>query len=100
VDQTRGIPATAERVIGRLRERKLERAWLHVDLDVLEQTVMPAVDSPGSPGLTFDALAALGRALVRSGRIAGLDVAIYDPELDPDGKYAPGIVACVAAMLA
>ena len=32
----------------RLEARDLERAWLHVDLDVLVENVMPAVDSPGS----------------------------------------------------
>ena len=25
--------------------------WVHLDVDVLDQTLMPAVDSPGSPGL-------------------------------------------------
>jgi hypothetical protein len=26
-------------------------------------------------------------------------VAIYDPDLDPDGRHASRIVACIAAML-
>jgi arginase len=97
--QRAGIAAAAARVVAHLEARALDRAWLHIDLDVLDQAVMPAVDSPGSPGLTFDQLADLGRALVRSGRIAGLDVAIYDPDLDPDARWAPKIVACIAAML-
>jgi arginase len=25
--------------------------WIHLDVDVLDQAVMPAVDSPGSPGI-------------------------------------------------
>jgi len=94
-----GVAATAERVLRRMRTRALDRAWLHIDLDVLDQAVMPAVDSPGSPGLAYDELADLVRALLRADRIAGLDVAIYDPDLDPDGRYAPRIVACIAAML-
>lgn len=94
-----GIAATAARALRRLADRELRRAWLHIDLDVLDHTVMPAVDSPGAPGLSYDELASLVRALVRAGRIAGLAVAIYDPDLDPDGRHAAGIVGCVAAML-
>jgi arginase len=35
-----GIEHTAQSVIGRLKERRLGRVWLHVDLDVLDQSVM------------------------------------------------------------
>lgn len=94
-----GVAATAARVVARLAERKLDRAWMHIDLDVLDESIMKAVDSPGSPGLTYEELAALGRALVGSGRIAGMNVSIYDPDLDPDGHTARDIVACLASML-
>jgi arginase len=66
---------------------------------VLDQTVIPAVDSPGSPGLDFVQLAELLSRLVTGGRVIGPDVTIYDPELDPDGSYLPGIVACLGAGL-
>jgi arginase len=98
--KARGVRWTAERALRRLAERDIGRSWLHVDLDVLDQTVMPAVDSPGSPGLTYAELEALVRSLLRSGRVAGLDVAIYDPDLDRDGRFARDIVACLAAALA
>jgi hypothetical protein len=32
--------------------------------------------------------------------VIGLDVTIYDAELDPVGKYLPGIVDCLASGLA
>ena len=70
--------------------------WLHVDLDVLDEGFMPAVDSPGSPGLSYDDLSELIGRLLASGRILGIDVAIYDPDLDPDGAYARRIVDCLA----
>jgi arginase len=50
------------------------------------------VDSPGSPGLDFAQLAELLSRVLSSGRVVGLDVTIYDPELDPDGEYLGGIV--------
>ena len=96
----RGVAEVAEAAIARLIQRDIGRAWLHVDLDVLDQSIMPAVDSPGSPGLTYDELSRLIGALIESGRIAGIDVAIYDPDLDPDRRHAPEIVAAIAAALA
>jgi arginase len=64
----------------------LDRVWLYADLDVLDQVVMPAVDSLGSPGLDFAQLAELLSRLL--GRVIGLDV-IYESELDPAGEYLP-----------
>jgi len=78
----------------------LDRVWLHVDLDVLDQRELPAVDTPGSPGLTFGQLGQLLSGLVAAGCVVGLDVTIYDPELDPAGEYAPRIVDCLASALA
>jgi arginase len=78
------------------RGRGLDRAWVHVDLDVLDEKVMPAVDSPGSPGFDYGQLAAFVGALAASGRIAGMDFAIYDPERDPGHAHAKDIVACIA----
>jgi arginase family enzyme len=49
---TDNLPVLAS-VSGGWRSISLTRAWLHVDLDVLDRSAMPAVDSPGTPGLTF-----------------------------------------------
>jgi arginase len=94
-----GVAEVSDRVAERLDRRGLDRVWLHVDLDVLDQRVMPAVDSPGSPGLDFAQLADLVSRLVDTGRVIGLDVTIYDPELDPAGEYLPIIVECLASGL-
>ena len=61
----------SDRVVERLEQRRLDRVWLLVDLDVLDQRVMPAVDSPGSPGLDFAQLADLLSRLVDTGRVDG-----------------------------
>ncbi|KRV48358.1 hypothetical protein AQ490_25435 [Wenjunlia vitaminophila] len=94
-----GIADLGERVIRRLEQRELDRVWLHLDLDVLDERVLPAVDSPGRPGLDFPQLAELLSTLTGTGRVVGLDVAIYDPELDPDGAHAAPIVDCLASAL-
>lgn len=95
-----GVEEACKLVVEHLDRRGLERAWLHVDLDVLDERIMPAVDSPASPGLDFSQLADLISRLVGTGRMLGLDVTIYDPELDQRGEYLPGIVDCLVSGLA
>jgi arginase len=91
-----GIAVTARDVISRLTERDLDRTWVHVDFDVLDERVMPAVDSPGKPGFDFAQLSTLVRALCTSGRVAGVTFAIYDPDRDPGTRYAKPLVTCIA----
>lgn len=60
--------------------------WLQVDVDVLDPSVMPAVDSPDPGGLSADGLSDLLGALA-PGAI-GASITVFDPDLDPDGRYA------------
>ncbi|MFE9772059.1 arginase family protein [Streptomyces sp. NPDC005931] len=62
----------------------LDGFWVHLDADVLDPSVMPAVDSPDPDGLEPDELVELLRPLLASPQCAGLTVTIYDPDLDPD----------------
>jgi arginase len=94
-----GVAEGCKRAIQHLARRSPERVWLHVDLDVLDQSVMPAVDSPGSPGLNFPQLADIISRFVATGRVAGLDLTIYDPDRDPRGEYVGSIVDCLVAGL-
>jgi arginase len=90
------MEATARQAIECLEAKHLGRAWLHVDVDVLDQKVMPAVDSPGSPGLNLDQLATLIKRLRASARIIGADISVFDPELDPEGRHARALARCLA----
>jgi arginase len=83
-------------VLTRLESRALGKVWLHVDFDVLDQTVMPAVDSPGSPGLDYQQLGLLIGELCHSGRIVAADFTIYDPDRDPHAEYSKHLVDCIA----
>lgn len=64
---------------------QLDGFWVHLDADVLDPSIMPAVDSPDPEGLTPDELVALLRPLLASAHCVGLNVTIYDPDLDPEG---------------
>jgi arginase len=81
--------------LGRLERRK-GRVWLHVDLDVLATAALGAVDYPQPGGLGWEELEALAAVALGSPRLVGLDVTIYNPDLDPDGGGARRILAWLA----
>jgi arginase len=60
--------------------------WLHLDVDVLDPDYLPAVDSPDPGGLHPEELTALLCALAPAA--IGAQVTVFDPDLDPDGRYA------------
>lgn len=73
--------------------------WIHVDLDVLDDTVMPAVDYRMPGGLSFGELVSSLRRLITTGKAIGMDVTIFNPTLDWDGDLAEKIVDIIAAGL-
>jgi arginase len=73
--------------------------WLHLDVDVLDPSVMPVL-FPEADGLTLEELGDLVGRLLRSGRIVGLDVACYHPSLDPGLTAARRLVRLLADSLA
>ena len=80
-------------------EREPGRFWLHLDLDLLDQDVFPAVDYRMPDGLSREEAAALVRPLAQSPALVGADVTIYNPTMDPDGHYARRIVTLLAESL-
>lgn len=62
------------------------RYWLQVNVDILDPSVMPAVDSPDPGGLTAAELTALPQHLAP--HAIGISMTVFDPDLDPAGDYA------------
>lgn len=83
-----GVTAAAEQVIGKLQENKLSGFWIHLDADVLNDEIMPAVDYRLDGGLGWGELSALLKTLISSGRAIGMNVGIFNPRLDRDGSIA------------
>lgn len=84
----------------RLVSPELDGFWIHVDADVLDPHVMPAVDSPEPGGPGIDDLAALVAPLARHPKALGMQLTIYDPVLDPDRTCARRLVDLLAKILA
>ncbi|MEU1116450.1 MULTISPECIES: arginase family protein [unclassified Streptomyces] len=95
-----GAENIARAVTQTLEVPELDGFWVHLDADVLDPSVMPAVDSPDPGGLFADELLEVLRPFVRSPRCVGLNVTIYDPDLDPDGKAGDLLTDVVVAALA
>ncbi|SEG61153.1 arginase [Nonomuraea solani] len=78
---------------------ELDGFWIHVDADVLDPSVLPAVDSPTPGGLDAARLTELLRGLLRLPGAAGLEVTILDPDLDEDGSQAALLADILVAAL-
>lgn len=109
-------PALAAMDLAAVRERGIEQAtrdalvhlqredgpagfWIHLDVDVLDDAIMPAVDYRLPDGLSWAEAIAVLRAAVASGRAAGLEVTIFNPTLDTDGRIARALVDALLASL-
>jgi arginase len=83
-----GATASARDALTHLEAEALDGFWIHCDVDVLDSALMPAVDAPEPDGLEFDHLSELLRGLLTDRQARGLEITIFDPDLDEDGKLA------------
>ncbi|MGH7718288.1 MAG: arginase family protein [Gemmatimonadaceae bacterium] len=97
--RARGVDAVAEDAMTVVARPDLASFWLHLDADVLDDSVMPAVDYRQPDGLAPTEMVTLLRVALRSGRLGGVSVAIYNPALDPDGRGAHTLTDCLATGL-
>jgi arginase len=87
-----GTAYCTDRFLASVETNKLDGFWIHLDVDVLDDQVMPAVDSRTEDGISYDELDQLLIPLLRSEKAAGLEITILDPDLDPDGIYTQQFV--------
>lgn len=97
---TQDIGDMAAATLARVAAPHVRGFWIHLDADVLNPVVMPAVDSPEPGGPMPSELIGLLRPLVRHPRALGLSLSIYDPALDPDRSCARQLVSLVEALVA
>jgi arginase len=98
--RAQGIAAAAEEAVNHLESSPTLGFWLHLDVDVLSPEWMFAVDSVDPGGLTPEELATLLKTVNRNKRCAGMQITIYDPALDPDGRCASLITELLVSALA
>jgi arginase len=76
-----------------------ERFWIHVDADVLDDAIMPAVDYRMPGGLDWQELETTLRVAVAEPSAAGLELCIYNPTLDPTRAGAKQLVTMLVNAL-
>jgi arginase len=97
----RGADAVAREALEHLtRAGGPDGFWMHLDADVLDDAIMPAVDYRQAGGLSWDELRSLLRIAASSPRAAGLEITIYNPRLDPGRAAARGLADVVVDALA
>jgi arginase len=90
----RTVPQLRAEGVGRSAEWALSAIgdvatfWLHVDADVLDPSVMPAVDGPAPGGISLGELGRIVATCAADERCAGMELTVFDPDYDPDGTFA------------
>ena len=96
--QTLGVANAASLAVKRLLKHEITGFWIHLDVDVLNDQIMPAVDYRlEGGGLSFSELSDLLKILFGSGRAIGMDITIFNPSKDVDGSIANNLVSSLAA---
>ncbi|MFE5919445.1 arginase family protein [Streptomyces sp. NPDC056468] len=90
-----GAATAARGAVDRLTAGASTGFWVHLDVDVLDDAIMPAVDYRLPGGLTWEELESVLRTALGDPRAVGLDVTIFNPRLDPDGTIATRLAECL-----
>jgi arginase len=87
-----GVEASAREAVDRLSRPWLNGFWIHLDADALDDAVMPAVDYRLPDGLSWRELHAVLQTALGSQKAVGIEVTIFNPDLDSDGAIARSLV--------
>lgn len=82
-----GLENTANKFLELVNQRNLDGYFIHIDVDVLNDDIMPAVDSREKDGLSYQEFSALLKPLLSNKKAVGIEITILDPNLDKEGKY-------------
>ena len=93
--QRLGFQNAASLGIETLLKNELSGFWIHLVADVLNDSIMPAVDYRLPGGITFSELSNLLKLLLLSKKAVGISVAILNPTLDKDGSITRNFVSCI-----
>jgi arginase len=96
--KSQGAEKAAEEIL-RYLESKCGCLYLHIDLDVLDMSVFSAQGLPVPDGLSKEEFQSTIKVLVKSGKLCGVALMVFDAAKDADGSQARRIVELVAGTL-
>jgi arginase len=94
-----GMENCVRTFLDEIESKQLDGFWLHIDVDVLNDDIMPCVDSRSPDGLTYAEFNELAYHLLQSDKLTGFDITILDPDLDRTGKYTEAFVLNMATVV-
>ena len=74
--------------------------WIHLDADVLDDRIMPAVDYRMPNGLSWTEIEIVLRIALDHSKAVGMQVTILNPMLDADGSIVRAFVGILSRCLA
>jgi len=95
-----GIENCCNSFLRMVSENNLDGFWLHLDVDVLNDDIMPAVDSREKGGLFYDELKQILKILLHHNKASGIQITILDPDLDLTGVYTKQFVNEIGVLIA
>jgi len=95
----RGEEHAARDALARVSRSELDGFWIHLDCDVLDDAVMPAVDYRLHGGLSWEELETVVGMAIGTGRAVGVEVTIFNPALDTDGSITRALVTFLVGAL-
>lgn len=87
-----GIQKCASDFFSMISDGNLDGFWIHLDVDVLDDNIMPAVDSRQKDGVSYKESDQILQLLLSHKKAAGLEITILDPDLDATGQYTKEFV--------
>ncbi len=80
-----GVKNTLNRSLNLFRNPNLP-IWLHFDVDVLDKSIMPAVQYPVEDGLTHNEVKEFFNLVMKTNKLIGISIVCYHPKIDYDKK--------------
>lgn len=87
-----GFREISENFLRMVADKKLDGFFIHLDVDVLKDELMPAVDSRMEDGIDYDHLKEMLEPLIASPGCFGMQITVLDPDYDKDGIYTQPFV--------
>jgi arginase len=94
-----GAASTLAAALAAVSRPGTEGFWVHLDVDVLDDDLMPAVDYRHPGGLTWDEVTEILRGLLGADGARGLEVTIFNPLLDADGSLAQRLSGLITSAM-
>jgi arginase len=94
-----GVEEAMQATLDRLTQPEIEGFFIHLDADCLDDRIMPAVDYRLPDGFSWSDVTSILRMALTSGRAVGLEVTIYNPVLDEDGRAGRELTNVLVAAL-